>query len=158
MTKIAARAITAQAFAPFGTLLDGPGATACPYSGRPEALPIFELVAAPGPSGADAHVVKVMERHPHSTQAFFSLDATDYLVVVAPDAEDGGPALDRVNAFVVPGGSAIQYRVAVWHTPMTSLRPPGRFVLHVHKDGSSADCEFVDVSPICVRLEEKQPR
>ena len=148
--RVAARAITAEAFGPFGHVLATAPSAVAPEGRSPTAGAVFEVVTAPGPTAAETHTVGLMERHPLSTQAFVPLDRAPYLVMVAPDAADGGPDLDRLAAFVVPGDVGVQYRVGLWHTPMTSLVAGARLVLHVHKDGSAMDCEVVDVAPVTV--------
>lgn len=151
--RVTARAIDAEVFRPFGDLLAGAPAAIRPEGRSAAARAVFEVVTAPGPTTAETHTVGVMERHPLSTQAFVPLDRAPYLVVVAPDAADGGPDLERLAAFVVPGDVGVQYRLGLWHTPMTSLVAGARLVLHVHKDGSAMDCEVVDVAPFVVAFE-----
>ena len=156
MHEIVASPISARAFAPFGdVLLDDTGALA-PWNGRPEADSVLEKLVACQPAHADGHVMRLLERHRHSTQAFFPLDADAYLVATAPTAPDGTPQLDRLVAFVVPAGSVIQYRPDVWHAPLTTLGADGRFAMHIFKDGSEADCEFFQIPPVAVRLEAAQ--
>lgn len=152
MREIAARPLTSEAFAPFGEVVAEVSRTTLPFNGRPAARAVLEVVAPPAPTEPGRHVVSLMERHLHSTQAFLPLDGEAYLVVVAPDAPDGGPDLAGLTAFVVPGDTGVQYRTAVWHVPMTMLGASGRLAMLVHKDGSDADCEFRDISPVGVRL------
>ena len=90
MKIITARSVNADSFAQYGQLLDVPEAPgrydfqAELFNGRTDAKPNLMLVQA------DAQSLplnmKVMERHPQSSQAFFPLDAKRYLVLVCPDA------------------------------------------------------------------------
>ena len=153
MREIQAQALTSDAFAPFGDVVNMVSPVVRPSNGRADAQAVLEVVEAPGTTEPNRHVVRLMERHLHSTQAFFPLDGQPYLVVVAPDAPDGAPDLSALAAFAVAGDTGIQYRTAVWHVPMTALRASGRFAMHVHKDGSDADCEFRDVPAVGIRLD-----
>jgi len=153
MAEIQAELLTAEAFAPFGEVLASAHDSATPLNDRASARAVIEVVAATPATASDRHLVAVMERHSHSTQAFLPLDGRPYLVVVAPTAPDGSPDLSGLAAFAVPGRTGVQYRRAVWHAPITALGPSGRLATVVHKDGSAADCEFRDVPPIGIRLD-----
>ncbi|WP_428032862.1 ureidoglycolate lyase [Ancylobacter sp.] len=153
MREICAQPLTPDAFAPYGDVVAIVSRTVLPWNGRPQARAVLEVVEAPEPTEPGRHEVRLMERHLHSTQAFFPLDGLPYLIAVAPDAPDGGPDLAALTAFVVPGDTGLQYRTALWHVPITVLGASGRLAMHVHKDGSDADCEFRDVPPVGIRLD-----
>ncbi|KAI0479593.1 ureidoglycolate hydrolase [Xylaria cf. heliscus] len=100
----------------------------------------------------DGVQIKVLERHPFTSQTFVPLtaDATKrYLVVVAPtldvaaedeeeEEEEGLPApppdaglpgrglpdVRRLVAFVATGQQAVTYGAGTWHAPMIALGPP----------------------------------
>ncbi len=84
--SIAARPITAAAFAPFGQLLETPGEGArldragALFNGREAATPNLALVRAT--AARLPLTIELMERHPHSSQAFFPLAGGRYLVMV----------------------------------------------------------------------------
>ena len=85
--------------------------------------------------------VKILERHPFTTQTFCPLGLasggkeTYFLVIVAPSLEvsvkGGGvgsavvverpPDLKNLRAFVAHGGQAITYAPGTWHAPMVVL-------------------------------------
>ncbi|KAF3000495.1 Ureidoglycolate lyase [Neopestalotiopsis sp. 37M] len=96
--------------------------------------------------------VKILERHPFTTQTFTPLSGdgnrTRYLVIVAPslppssqdeklpipaEATDGKgalpgrgfPDLSRVQAFIATGRQAVTYGVGTWHAPMVALGEVG---------------------------------
>ena len=87
----------------------------------------------------DRFPVKVLERHPFTTQTFCPLGLvsegteTSYLVIVAPSlnsavAADGGkslverpPDLSKLRAFIAHGGQAVTYGPGTWHAPMVVL-------------------------------------
>lgn len=152
------RAISAATFAPYGRLLDTPGAmarrdfAAAVASLRPAARPNLALVRAPL---APAHLeVREMERHPFSTQAFFPLDVAEYLIVVAPADRHGAPLPQRAEAFRVPGTQGISYDAGTWHCGMTTLRGAGLFALLVFEDGSPDDTHFRPVVPFRITCGE----
>ena len=64
--------------------------------------------------------IKMMERHPVGTQAFFPLSDEPWLVVVAPDAGDK-PDEKRLQCFLAAGDQGIQYNCNVWHHPLLIL-------------------------------------
>ena len=87
----------------------------------------------------------VMERHPYSSQTFLPLRASRYFVVVAPDADDGGPDLSRVRAFVAEGNQGVTYRCGIWHHGMTVLDESAVMAVLMWCDGSGGDEEFLDI-------------
>ncbi|KAI0413834.1 ureidoglycolate hydrolase [Xylaria grammica] len=99
------------------------------------------LVSAGG-GEADGVQIKVLERHPFTSQTFIPLTADGakrYLVVVAPTLDptgedEGLPAPDetglpgrglpdvrRLKAFVATGEQAVTYSAGTWHAPMIAL-------------------------------------
>ncbi|AWN45371.1 ureidoglycolate hydrolase [Methylobacterium terrae] len=143
--------ITAEAFAPYGTLLVGPSAgprqdrAAEIDNGRPGVALNLALVRSE--PFAATMPLRRLERHPHSAQAFLPLAAGDYLVVVAPDT-GGRPDEAALRAFRVPAGTGIVYRRGAWHAHMTTMAAPGTFAMLVHEDGSPEDCVFAPISPV----------
>ncbi|KAG5978316.1 hypothetical protein E4U55_006256 [Claviceps digitariae] len=100
----------------------------------------------------EAFPVRVLERHPFTTQTFSPLLSTahEYLVIVAPSlppsderdghlpvpaaaADDGHdvlpgrglPDLRRLRAFVATGAQAVTYGAGTWHAPMVVLGRAG---------------------------------
>ncbi|KTS25098.1 hypothetical protein NS228_13030 [Methylobacterium indicum] len=149
--------ITAEAFAPYGTLLVGPAAgprqdrAAEIENGRP-GVPLNLALIRSEPFAATMPLRR-LERHPRSAQAFLPLAVGDYLVVVAPDAGDR-PDEAGLCAFRVPGGTGIVYRSGAWHAHMTTLAAPGTFAMLVHEDGGPEDCVFAPIEPVSVDLPE----
>ena len=146
MKTITARAIDATSFAPYGQLLDVPETPgrydfqAELFNGRSDANP--NLLLARGDAQSLPLEMKVMERHPQSSQAFFPLDAARYLVLVCPDAADGGPDTSRLDAFIVGAAQGINYKPGTWHHPLTALDSAARFAALVWENGSEADTEW----------------
>lgn len=106
------------------------------------------LVSRDGEEEKDNFEVKVLERHPFTSQTFIPLTADTtkrYLVIVAPtldaaDREGGGeevlpapegtglpgrglPDVRGLRAFVASGEQAVTYAAGTWHAPMVALGP-----------------------------------
>ncbi len=151
MKIVTARPIDNDSFAPYGQLLDVPEtpgrydfqAELC--NGRADAAPNLLLARAAATSlPLD---MKLMERHPQSSQAFFPLEAARYIVMVCPDAADGGPDTARLDAFVVGGAQGINYDPGTWHHPLTALDSAASFAVLVWENGSEADTEWYTLAP-----------
>ncbi len=84
--------------------------------------------------------LRLLERHPCSTQAFLPLVCTRFLICVAPTAADGLPDLTGVRAFLCLPGQGINYRRGVWHHPIIALDAGGSFAMLAFEDGGPDDC------------------
>ena len=161
MRTLNAEPIGREAFAPFGDVLwaglsEGAAAnqgTAVRFNwaaqlandragARPN-LAIFRSTPQPLP-----FLVKLLERHPHSTQAFLPLVCARFLVLVAPTAADGGPELAGLRAFVCRAGQGINYRAGTWHHPIIALDAPAEFAMLAWEDGTAGDCEERALGPV----------
>ncbi|KAI0202047.1 ureidoglycolate hydrolase [Astrocystis sublimbata] len=115
--------------------------------------------------------IRVLERHPFTSQTFIPLTADRtkrYLVVVAPTLDATGqdededlpaPARDaglpgrglpdptRLAAFVATGEQAVTYGPGTWHAPMIALGPPEStidfVVVQFANDVPVEDCQEV---------------
>lgn len=151
---ILAKPLTAEAFAPFGDVVSaglrsGSSAnqgtavrfdwSAALVNARGAAKPnlaVFRSTPQPLP-----FTVKLLERHPHSTQAFLPMICARFLVCVAPTASDGGPDVSQLRAFICGPGQGINYRPGCWHHPIIALEGPAEFAMLAWEDGSPGDCE-----------------
>ncbi len=151
-----ASALTATAFAPFGDVIE---ATRRPSTsinrgtserfadlarldvleagGRPT-LSIIQSSPTPLPLR-----VRMLERHPLSSQAFIPLDGRPFLVVVAYDGADG--LSTRIRAFLASGTQGVNYRRNTWHHPLIALETTSRF-LAVERAGTGRNCEKVQLT------------
>jgi len=144
--------LTAEAFAPFGTVLDINDAEMRLINGgtteRFHALAMADTEALGGrtilslfrgqPRGFP-YAVGMMERHPLGSQAFFPLTPRAWIAVVAPDA-DGRPGQPR--AFAVPGDVGVQYGRNVWHHPLIAVGAPSDFLV-MDREGPGGNLEEV---------------
>ena len=71
--------------------------------------------------------IRMMERHPLGTQAFYPLQPQEYLVVVSDTPDPPGP--DDLYAFRASGAQGINYRKNIWHHPLLVLVPNHDFLV-----------------------------
>lgn len=129
--------LTANAFLPFGDVLD--------VSGDPDKIinqgmcgryhdranvDVTDGKAGVSLFSAQARslplVLDLVERHPDGSQAFLPMSSDPFLVVVAPD-ENGKPGRPRV--FKTAAGQGINYHRGTWHGVLTPLHAPGLFAV-----------------------------
>jgi ureidoglycolate lyase len=158
MTVMTTRPLTAEAFAPYGEVLEVPREAGRLYYER--ALATLRLGAWPSLSLSwrDPHPggplrVHQMERHQFSSQSFVPLGPVRWLVLVAPHAAGGGPDMARAEAFIAAPGQGVTYGADVWHHPLTVLDAPGRFAVVMWRDGTPTDEEFIPVTPLDLNLD-----
>jgi ureidoglycolate lyase len=149
--RIVAEPLTAEAFKPYGSVLEGPPVPGRVYfndtlaNGRAQA-PISLAVATVAPTKALPLVVKVLERHEHSSQTFIPLSVSRYLVLATRDAAGGGPDVAGLRAFVARSGQGVTYAMGTWHHPVTVLDAPAAFAVLMWRHGTAGDEEFVPVT------------
>ena len=98
--------------------------------------------------------VKLLEHHPHSSQAFLPMVCARFLVCVAPTAPSGGPEVERLAAFVCGPGQGVNYHRGVWHHPIIALEAPAEFAMLAWEDGSAGDCVVRQLpEPLLVSVE-----
>ncbi len=148
MSDILIRPISAEAFAPFGDLLECAGdpdrminqglcgryhdrarldfgdgrAGVSLFSAEPRDLPM---------------TLEMVERHPEGSQCFVPMSLDPFLVIVAPDA-GGMPGTPL--AFETAPGQAINFHRGTWHGVLTPLHAPGLFAV-VDRIGEGANLE-----------------
>ena len=164
MHRIACTPLTAAAFAPFGQVIERPADFSRIYfseallNGRGGAKPSLSLSQV-RPLAASLLEAAKMERHELSSQSFVPIDASRYLVIVAPHADDGKPDSSRLQAFLARGDQGITYGMNVWHHPMTVLDRSATFAVFMWLDGGRGDEEFVDLpAPVAVDFPPAESR
>ena len=149
MTVIKPQPLTADAFAPFGDVLE---ATGKPdkiinngFCGRYHDRARLDF----GPDGragisvfkaeprALPYTLDLLERHPDGAQAFIPMSLDAYLVTVAEDA-NGTPV--NIRAFIAGPGQGINYHRNTWHGVLTPLSAPGLFAV-VDRIGETPNLE-----------------
>jgi ureidoglycolate lyase len=150
---VTATPLTLEAFAPFGAVVSAglkAGASAnqgtavrfdrCAelVSTRPAATP--NLAVFRSTKKTLPFEVRLLERHPCSTQTFLPMVCRRFLVVVAPTAADGSPDLAGLRAFVCGPGQGVTYGAGVWHHPIIALDEDADFAMLAWEDGGPLDC------------------
>ncbi|SEH90621.1 ureidoglycolate lyase [Paracoccus alkenifer] len=133
---IRAAPLTAQAFAPWGQVIEAAGdpdrlinAGRC---GRWHDRAAPDVEGRAGISVFRSQSVRLpyrfrlVERHPLGSQAFLPMTENPFLVIVAPD-EGGHPG--RPLAFVTAPGQGINLARGAWHGVLTPLADPGLFAV-----------------------------
>lgn len=138
--------LTADAFAPFGAVIEARGQPRLINAGRCERFHGLAALDVEGEAGISLfrsqtvdlpYEFDLVERHPLGSQAFVPMTADPFLVVVAPD-EDGTPGTPR--AFITNGAQAIQFHRNAWHGVLTPLSGPGLFaVIDRTSEGSNLE-------------------
>ena len=64
--------------------------------------------------------IKMMEKHPLGSQAFVPMNETTFLVFVAPKGKK--PNTKKIESFIVPKQTGINYKPGIWHFPLISTK------------------------------------
>jgi ureidoglycolate lyase len=136
---ITAQPLTAEAFAPFGDVIEAAGAPDFQINAgmcdRFHDIARLEFTGDGARAGISVGFgrpytlplqLTLLERHPLGSQAFVPMSADPFLVVVAPD-EGGVPG--RPQAFLTREGQGVNYLRNVWHGVLTPLGRPARFLI-----------------------------
>jgi ureidoglycolate lyase len=151
--QIKTEPLTADAFAPFGDLLDCSGdpdkiinqgkcgryhdRARLDFSGGRAGISLFKADLRNLP-----HTLDLLERHPLGSQAFVPMSHDAFLVIVAPD-ENGKPGAPR--AFLTQAGQAINIHRNTWHGVLTPLSGTGLFaVIDRIGDGDNLQEHWLD--------------
>jgi allantoicase len=144
VTLIPALPLTPEAFAPFGNVVQAyadvhaaprgtkitaanqgtalkfhklaPILSSYPPGSKANAnLSVYRCKPLEGIAGAGECVVRVLERHPYTNQAFVPMGgAGSYLVVVAKNGLDDQPDVGTLRAFVASAAQTVVYATAIW--------------------------------------------
>lgn len=84
--------------------------------------------------------VRLLEKHPRSTQLFAPMRVARYLVMVAPTLTSGAPDVRALRVFEAGPGLGVNYAPGVWHHPILALDAPAEFLMLAWENGSPDDC------------------
>lgn len=146
-SRMKIEALTPQAFAPFGDVIQIEGAQQFEINNG-FTTRVHDLFQ-PELAGTDARVlinfflgrprpleIKMLEAHPFGSQAFIPMDRHDWWVVVAQ-----APAPEAVRVFRARGDQGVNYRRGVWHHPLLVDRDQQFLVIDRH--GAEKNCTEV---------------
>ncbi|NOG31868.1 ureidoglycolate lyase [Halomonas sp. TBZ9] len=161
MLELIAEPLTADAFAPFGEVIDARTSASFPINaGRTQrhhdlatvqtlgenARPLISLfVSQPVTLPLE---LTFLERHPLGSQAFMPLHEERFIVVVAPPGESIDAA--DVRAFVTDGRQGVNYRAGTWHAIQSVLDREGEFLV-IDRGGEGDNCDEYPL-PMRIRL------
>ena len=162
MPTVVIEPLTREAYAPFGQVIMAEGANHYPINGgmteRFHDLAKVELGGVhPRPLISIFRgqpytlplTLKLVERHPLGSQAFYPLSTSPWLVIVATD-EGGSPT--GLRAFRPAPGQGVNIAMNTWHGVLTPLDHPADFlVVDRGGDGNNLEEHHFDV-PHTVRL------
>ena len=135
--KITPQPLSAEAFAPFGDVLECAGdadmiinqgmcgrfhdRATMTVEGGQAGISLFNAEPRSFP-----YTLDMMERHPLGSQALVPMHEHPFLVIVAADDGDkpGTP-----QAFITTAGQAVNYFANTWHGVLTPLHAPGLFAV-----------------------------
>ncbi len=155
-TSLTAQALTAEAFRPFGDVIDAGGrATAMINDARCERFhDLARLEFGEGRAGVSIfrskaselpYRLEMMERHPVGSQAFLPMGERPFLVVVAED-KSGRPG--KPHAFLAGPEQGVNYLAGIWHAPLIALADDAVFAV-VDRIGSGDNLEEYRLDTPC---------
>lgn len=159
MRSLVAQPLTADAFAPFGDVLDTTGPYRLINAGLCQRHHDRAKLDTGSENGDDArpgisifnaqprtlpYSFDLIERHPDGSQAFLPMTQHPFLVIVAES-----PA-HTPRAFLTNGAQGINLHRGTWHGVLTPLHAPGLFAV-VDRIGASPNLEeFRYAEAFCV--------
>jgi ureidoglycolate lyase len=151
------RPLTAQAFKPFGQVIETNGHK--PVMINDDTTERYHALAGVdvGEGGGIISIfrgtrrpleIKMLERHPLGSQAFYPLENTHWLLVVSQAERPGSEDLE---AFIASGEQGVQYAKGVWHHPLLVLQETQDFLV-VDREGAGENLEEVFFDSVMVEL------
>ena len=151
MPELKIEALTPEAFASFGAVIDAAAARKV-FAINQGTTQRYHALATVDNDGGQAAIsiaraqpfalpltISLLERHPLGSQAFIPLHGTRWVVVVA-DSPEATP-----RAFLAERGQGVQYHRGTWHHPLLALDQGGDFLI-VDRVGAGDNCEEVQLA------------
>lgn len=85
--------------------------------------------------------IKMMERHPLSSQAFIPMGPQPFLVVVAPKGEMD---ITNIEVFLASSHQGVNYHKGTWHHYCLALHQVSDFIV-VDRGGAGDNCDVVNL-------------
>lgn len=156
MRELTPEPLTAEGFAPFGSVIEASDAAMKIDINQGHAVRYDRLAEVDVGDGGGEGVIslfrarplselvlKMFERHPLGSQSFVPLGGQPYLVAVAPAGEFD---VDAVRLFRAEGHQGVHYRKGTWHHFLLVLDEDSDFLV-VDRAGPGDNCEEVQLSP-----------
>lgn len=157
MRTVTPKPLTAEAFAPYGDVIEvSDAAQHYPinhgYTTRYHDLAALDLTAESGKPAVSIFrsnplplpvQVKLMEYHPKSSQAFYPLSGRPYLVVVAPK---GAFDAAKIEVFKAAPTQGVNYRAGTWHHFCLALEAESDFLV-IDRVCDDDNCVEVELAP-----------
>lgn len=83
--------------------------------------------------------IKMMERHPHGSQAFIPMGTNSYLIVVAPA---GDFDVNTLEVFIANSTQGVNYHKGTWHHFCLALGSESDFLV-IDRGGEGDNCDVL---------------
>ena len=83
--------------------------------------------------------IRMMERHPLSSQAFIPMGQQPYLVVVAPKGEFN---IGKIEVFLASAKQGVNYHKGTWHHYCLALNEVSDFIV-IDRGGAGDNCDVI---------------
>lgn len=161
MIELHPEILTAEAFAPYGDVVESAESVAAEMNA--DSFQRFDdLCKVEANDGRVAisiarcrvatelpHQFAMVERHPHGSQSFVPLTPCRMMVVVAPAG--AAPQADDLRAFVSNGRQGINYHRGTWHMPLIAFDENQEFLI-IDRVGDSPNCDLHDLDQTVILL------
>ena len=95
--------------------------------------------------------IDMMEKHPLGSQAFIPMKETTFIAFVAPGEEK--PEIKKIESFIIPKGSGINYKLGIWHFPLISTENMDFLVVDRKGNGKNLIVHNFDKEKIILEYE-----
>ena len=95
--------------------------------------------------------IDMMEKHPLGSQTFIPMKETIFITFVAPGEEK--PEINKIESFIIPKGSGINYKPGVWHFPLISTENMNFLVVDRKGNGENLIVHNFDKEKIILEYE-----
>ena len=156
MRALTPEPLTAEAFAPFGSVIEASDEVAKLDINQGHAVRYDRLADIDVAEGGGAAIIslfrarplaepvlKMFERHPLGSQSFVPLGGRPYLVAVAPAGDFDSR---KIRLFRAEGNQGVHYRKGVWHHFLLVLDDDSDFLV-VDRAGPGDNCEEIVLAP-----------
>ncbi len=152
---ITPKPLTSTAFSAYGDVIEA-NQEANNYAINDGFTQSFHDLAKVDVSGNDGHAlinifrstplaqpiaIKMMERHPHGSQAFIPMGENPYFVVVAPAGEF---EQSKIEVFIANSNQGVNYHKGTWHHFCLALGSESDFLV-VDRGGKGDNCDVLEL-------------